>query len=333
MKSMKILATSLAITLASIAPAQAGAIFVPGTYGVGGHARAYGDLGAGNGVGWYSYNDPNCGVGSSNCQSGGNPAFYSSSGTVDAGGRLTAYTASASAIGGVAASSAADLAAGTVKAFGASPTQGFYTLSTADAQWYDILTFNIAGAAANTVTTIRFSAVFDGTGFDTGTRDRFNNVPSAFVQSIVTIGENGFSNPFSAFGEVIANSSNGFTPTTNLYTRNRQGYGSWDPNSTVERMVFNGQFDLVGATAQQYIGLYLGINCENGAFCDFGHTGTFRFEPLPLGVTFTSASGTFLSAVGPGVGGVPEPASWAMLITGFGLVGAVSRRRRVAVAA
>ncbi len=31
--------------------------------------------------------------------------------------------------------------------------------------------------------------------------------------------------------------------------------------------------------------------------------------------------------------GVPEPASWAMLIAGFGLVGAAARRRRVAVAA
>jgi hypothetical protein len=30
---------------------------------------------------------------------------------------------------------------------------------------------------------------------------------------------------------------------------------------------------------------------------------------------------------------VPEPAAWAMLITGFGLVGAVARRRRMAVAA
>lgn len=31
---------------------------------------------------------------------------------------------------------------------------------------------------------------------------------------------------------------------------------------------------------------------------------------------------------GGGVGGVPEPASWAMLIAGFGLVGATARRRR-----
>ena len=31
--------------------------------------------------------------------------------------------------------------------------------------------------------------------------------------------------------------------------------------------------------------------------------------------------------------GVPEPATWAMLIAGFGLVGAAARRRRPIVAA
>jgi hypothetical protein len=34
-----------------------------------------------------------------------------------------------------------------------------------------------------------------------------------------------------------------------------------------------------------------------------------------------------------GTGVVPEPASWAMLIAGFGLVGATQRRRKVVVAA
>jgi hypothetical protein len=38
-----------------------------------------------------------------------------------------------------------------------------------------------------------------------------------------------------------------------------------------------------------------------------------------------SATGTFTA--------VPEPASWAMLIAGFGLTGAVMRRRRMALAA
>jgi hypothetical protein len=41
-----------------------------------------------------------------------------------------------------------------------------------------------------------------------------------------------------------------------------------------------------------------------------------------------------LVQIGTAAGGaVPEPASWAMLIAGFGLVGAVARRRRTAVAA
>lgn len=35
--------------------------------------------------------------------------------------------------------------------------------------------------------------------------------------------------------------------------------------------------------------------------------------------------------IGGGTGAVPEPASWALLIAGFGLVGAASRRRRVAM--
>jgi hypothetical protein len=47
------------------------------------------------------------------------------------------------------------------------------------------------------------------------------------------------------------------------------------------------------------------------------------------------ADRTFIDNVfiGTLAGAVPEPASWAMLIAGFGLTGAAMRRRRVAVAA
>jgi hypothetical protein len=37
--------------------------------------------------------------------------------------------------------------------------------------------------------------------------------------------------------------------------------------------------------------------------------------------------------VGVGAGGVPEPASWALMIGGFGLAGAALRRRKALVAA
>ena len=74
----------------------------------------------------------------------------------------------------------------------------------------------------------------------------------------------------------------------------------------------------------------LNISCRGGDTCDFGHTGAFRFGALPGGLSYTSESGTFLTGLGGVVGGgVPEPATWAMMITGFGLIGMAMRRRRV----
>jgi hypothetical protein len=87
------------------------------------------------------------------------------------------------------------------------------------------------------------------------------------------------------------------------------------------------------------IGALLHLDCRFASVCDFGNTGAFTFGALPTGLTWTSESGTFLSAletgpIDPGVGGVPEPAAWAMMILGFGLVGTMARsRRRAAFAA
>ena len=51
----------------------------------------------------------------------------------------------------------------------------------------------------------------------------------------------------------------------------------------------------------------------------------------PPGAYFDN-SGFFSVNVGAPAGGVPEPATWMMLIGGFGLVGGMMRRRRVAAA-
>lgn len=85
-----------------------------------------------------------------------------------------------------------------------------------------------------------------------------------------------------------------------------------------------------------------------GVFTPTGSLSSFAAGPASLTVSFTqtgalvpgkpqpsiSGSFSFASDAGDGnPGGVPEPAAWAMLVTGFGLTGAAMRRRRTAVAA
>ncbi len=50
-----------------------------------------------------------------------------------------------------------------------------------------------------------------------------------------------------------------------------------------------------------------------------------------LVTTIRNTPGSTGGFIGIGVGGVPEPASWAMLIVGFGMVGAAARRRTAVV--
>jgi hypothetical protein len=75
---------------------------------------------------------------------------------------------------------------------------------------------------------------------------------------------------------------------------------------------------------------------DQGATIDFFNTAKFsgltaRTEAGEA-VLVTSASGALVANASGGFGyvaaGVPEPASWAMMIGGFGLIGAASRRRR-----
>jgi PEP-CTERM motif len=69
--------------------------------------------------------------------------------------------------------------------------------------------------------------------------------------------------------------------------------------------------------------LELSCNATN-IVCDFGQTSAFNLGALPPGVSWTSGSGVLFTG---GNGAVPEPATWAMMILGFGMVGSRLRRR------
>ncbi len=83
----------------------------------------------------------------------------------------------------------------------------------------------------------------------------------------------------------------------------------------------------VGATMSTVIGFRPGmttlsidafsqLDCRFTTVCDFGNTAKFQFSPLPTGLSFTSDSGVFLTAVNTSV---PEPST--VLLLGAGLLG------------
>jgi len=98
-----------------------------------------------------------------------------------------------------------------------------------------------------------------------------------------------------------------------LYETGTTGYsvsGSWGDNGKGNFFTY-GDFTRYQATANQYL-----ANVETGAW-----TGdTSRIRTL-VSVTGKGQNQLFIAAV-------PEPATWAMMVAGFGVIGSVLRRRR-----
>ena len=82
----------------------------------------------------------------------------------------------------------------------------------------------------------------------------------------------------------------------------------------------HGTFKFQGTDAVVPIFMLLSVGGQYG-YADFGNTAKFTFDPLPAGVSYTSASGDFLTAV-------PEPSTWAMMVLGFAGVGFIAYRRK-----
>ena len=92
--------------------------------------------------------------------------------------------------------------------------------------------------------------------------------------------------------------------------------------------------NFLGGGSQSFTGSQLVVNPDgnqtspntNGRF-RFTASGNERFA----GITLTSSQNSF-EVDRLAVAAIPEPASWALMIGGFGLVGAASRRRKTNVA-
>ena len=91
----------------------------------------------------------------------------------------------------------------------------------------------------------------------------------------------------------------GFTGWGPTYTGGSDNYQDW--MSTAPIAVGNGTYTF-----------YTGPNC-----C---------VDEMDYGPVTLTLSG--ITSVPPGIGGVPEPATWSMMIMGFGLAGAAMRRRK-----
>ena len=137
----------------------------------------------------------------------------------------------------------------------------------------------------------------------------------------------GFNGNFFA-GPVTVSTANGGQvntvlgqPTTNFTDRNTVTFG---PNQ--QYAAFANTTPISFTNGDNFIGLRATL-ANGDAFYGFAYTSnnvlnSFGFETLAnTAITATTAMP---------VAAVPEPASWAMMIGGFGLMGGVFRRRRVA---
>ena len=174
----------------------------------------------------------------------------------------------------------ADLSSGKV---GASADGSYGFSGQGVSAFNDLLTFSVAGADANTVTNIGITFTIDG----------------------VLAGAN------NAYGVADVRGALGFGgATANLYYQQVQSdpvfarlaqtgwvSGSWDSNSSPGSSTFNGVYALLGSSQILGISSFLSAGAGSGAISDYSNTSTFRLN-LPSNVTFTSASGVFLNAVG-----------------------------------
>lgn len=166
----------------------------------------------------------------------------------------------------------------------------------------------------------------------------------------ITYAVNDFVGPFGHLtGTVVTDGTIGTLSGSNFlsWTFNVQGNGATDVLTNANSNVFlsgsstsatasNILFDF-GNTSPSYLLFQKNFSSGTSYICAastaFPSTPCFQGASLvPQGYTDPSAQYSTPSGIQSVATAVPEPAAWAMMISGFGLMGAALRRRRVTVA-
>lgn len=195
---------------------------------------------------------------------------------------------------------ATDLARGEMKVFATATLGNAGALSS----YFDDLQFSIPGATADTQTVIQINASFHAIR-NAGASASYNASSSYAVNGNGILGFYFSKQSNGEFAYIHINGQTNFTENAGDYLSASTSYTLVGANPTIR---------LSGQT---------GAFLSGDATVDAMNTAKVGFT-LPQGVTFTSRSGVFLSAVGT----VPEPSTWAFMVIGFGLVGAAIRCRR-----
>jgi hypothetical protein len=226
----------------------------------------------------------------------------------------------AAAVNGIASGSAtasADLRTGFVKATASS--DNYQSGGKGFAELDDDLKFSVVGGGSRQITVISHLDGVIGSFANT-----FSQSALSYILNFGTSGNNSsivYTSQGSQSGFVFsARGASSLTPD------------GWD-SYTLSNLTATG-FDFTGLITindgeLRTVRQQLFLNCQEGVNCDFSHTGSIALQ-LPPGVSFTSGSGVFLTP--PLTNAVPEPASWLMILSGFGMIGGVMRHRRVAYA-
>lgn len=247
---------------------------------------------------------------------GDNNATYASAHVLGSGGGASA-----------AASSTSDLATASLHLTGidsgqtqnGSSAEHPHGYTGAYAAFTDVLHFAVAGASAATVTPFTLIFGLDGKMMPTG-----SNIEGTSNGEIY--GQLNFGGSDARF-DLKNNASTGFQTAVNyLDTYPSSAPGVWTTNVDHTVNTYTQTFNILGANQDFAVALFASLNCATGMSCDYGNTAKIGLQ-LPSGTNFTSDSGVFLAGLNPVVGSVPEPATWAMMMLGFGMIGFAARRR------